>query len=101
MRLPRSVTEYTRLDKIRRKVIRKELEISGIQDVRSKHKTGSTILKEQKTSDFRNTPLTTNLDGEEIVDAPRKGGKAPVPEQVKRTKPWRKRMVMMMMTVSY
>jgi hypothetical protein len=34
----RSVKGYTRLDKIRSKVIRKELEISGIQDVRSKHK---------------------------------------------------------------
>ena len=34
----RSVERYTRLDKIRSKVIRKELEISGIQDVSSKHK---------------------------------------------------------------
>jgi len=34
----RSVKEYTRLDKITSKVIRKELEITGIQDVRSKHK---------------------------------------------------------------
>ena len=34
----RSVTGYTRLDKIRCEVIRKELEISGIQDVRLKHK---------------------------------------------------------------
>ena len=34
----RSVTGYTRLDKIRREVIRKELEISGIQDVRLKYK---------------------------------------------------------------
>jgi hypothetical protein len=34
----RSVKGYTRLDKIRSKVIRKELEISGIQDVRSRHK---------------------------------------------------------------
>jgi hypothetical protein len=43
----RSVKGYTRLNKIRSKVIRKELEISGIQDVRSKHKkTGSTLLKE-------------------------------------------------------
>ena len=33
-----SVKGYTRLDKIRSEVIRKELEISGIQDVRSKHK---------------------------------------------------------------
>ena len=34
----RSVKGYIRLDKIRSEVIRKELEISGIQDVRSKHK---------------------------------------------------------------
>ena len=36
--LLRSVKGYTRLYKIRNEVIRKELEISGIQDVRSKHK---------------------------------------------------------------
>jgi len=34
----RSVTGYTRLNKIRSEVIRKELEISGIQDVRLKYK---------------------------------------------------------------
>jgi hypothetical protein len=33
-----SVKGYTRLDKIRSKVIRKELEISGIQDMKSKYK---------------------------------------------------------------
>jgi len=38
MRFLRSVTRYTRLDKIRSEVIRKELEISGIQDVRLKYK---------------------------------------------------------------
>ena len=38
MRLLRSVKGYTRLDKIRSEVIRKELEISGIQDVRLKYK---------------------------------------------------------------
>jgi len=38
MRFPRGVKEYTRLDKIRSKVIRKELEISGIQDAKSKYK---------------------------------------------------------------
>ena len=38
MRLLRSVTGYKRLDKIRSKAIRKELEISGIQDVRLKDK---------------------------------------------------------------
>ena len=38
MRFLRSVKGYTRLDKIRNKVIIKELEISGIHDVRSKYK---------------------------------------------------------------
>jgi hypothetical protein len=38
MRFLRSVKGYTRLDKIRSEVIRKELKISGIQEVRSKHK---------------------------------------------------------------
>ena len=38
MRFVRSVQGYTRPDKIRSEVIRKELEISGIQDVRDKYK---------------------------------------------------------------
>ena len=38
MRFLRSVTGYIRLDKIRSEVIKKELEISGIQDVRLKYK---------------------------------------------------------------
>jgi len=38
MRFLRNVTGYTRLDKIRSEVIRKELQISGIQDVRLKYK---------------------------------------------------------------
>jgi hypothetical protein len=38
MRFLRSVTGYTRLDKIRNEDIRQELEISGIQDVRLKYK---------------------------------------------------------------
>ena len=38
MRFLGSVTGYTTLDKIRSEVIRKELEISGIQDVRLKYK---------------------------------------------------------------
>jgi hypothetical protein len=38
MRFLRSVTGYTRLDKIRNEDIRQELEISGIQDVRLKNK---------------------------------------------------------------
>jgi hypothetical protein len=38
MRFLRSVKGCTRLDKVRREVMRKEPEISGIQDVRSKYK---------------------------------------------------------------
>jgi len=38
MRFLRSVMGYTRLDKIRSEIIRKELEIPGIQDVRTKYK---------------------------------------------------------------
>ena len=46
MRFLRSVKGYTRLDRIRSEVIRKELEISGIQDVKLKYnKTGSTSWK--------------------------------------------------------
>jgi hypothetical protein len=37
MRFLRSVKGYTTPDKIRSEVIRKELEISEIKDVRSKH----------------------------------------------------------------
>ena len=37
-RFLRNVKGYTRLDKVRSGVIRKELEISGIQDVRDKYK---------------------------------------------------------------
>ena len=38
MRFLRSVKGYTRLDKIRSEVVRKELKISGIQYVKSKYK---------------------------------------------------------------
>ena len=38
MRFLRSVTGCKRLDKVRSEIIRKELEIPGIQDVRTKHK---------------------------------------------------------------
>jgi 23S rRNA A1618 N6-methylase RlmF len=50
MRFLRSVKGYTRLDKIRSEIIRK-LEISGIQEVSTKHKIGSTNLKEWITLD--------------------------------------------------
>jgi hypothetical protein len=48
-------------------------------------------LKERTTPDSRNTPSTTNLEEEEIVDAPGNYGNATIPEQVKRPNPWRKK----------
>jgi hypothetical protein len=53
-------------------------------------------LKEWTTPHTRNTPSTTNLEEEEIVDAPGNDGNESMPEQVKRPKPWRKIMMMMM-----
>jgi hypothetical protein len=50
---------------------------------------------EWKTPDFRNTPSTTNLKGEEVEDAPGKDGNASMPEQVKRPNPWREMMIIM------
>jgi len=38
MRFPRNVKGYTSLDKIRSEIIRKELVIPGIQDVKTKYK---------------------------------------------------------------
>jgi len=42
---------------------------------------------------------TTNPEEEEIVDAPGNDGNASTPEWVKRPNPWRKMMMMMMMTL--
>jgi hypothetical protein len=57
------------------------------------HKTRSTIFKEWTTPDLRNTPSTTNLDEEEIVDALENDGNALMPKQVNRPNPWRKMII--------
>jgi hypothetical protein len=44
-------------------------------------------------------PSTTNLEEEEIVDAPGNVGHVPMPEQVKRPNPWMVMMMMMMMVM--
>jgi hypothetical protein len=49
------------------------------------------------TPDSRSTPSTTNLEEEEIVDAPGNDGNASMPGQVKRPNPWMMMMMMMMM----
>jgi hypothetical protein len=53
---------------------------------------------QHQTPHSRNTPSTTNLEEEEIVDAPGHVGNASMPEQFKRLNPWRKMMMMMMIT---
>jgi hypothetical protein len=47
-------------------------------------------LKEWTTPDSQSTPSTTNLEEEEIVDAPGNDGNALMPEQVRQPNPWRK-----------
>jgi len=93
----RSVKGYIRLDKIRSEVIRKELEISGIQDLRPKYK--QIWISHLERMDNTRLPkhATTNLEEEETVDVPGNDGNASMTEQVKRPNPWRKMMMMMMM----
>jgi hypothetical protein len=58
------------------------------------NKTGSTTLKERTTPDSRNTPTTTDLKEEEIVDDPENDGNASMPEQIKQPDPQRKTTTM-------
>ena len=68
LRFLRSVIRYTRLDKIRSEVIRKELEISGIQDVRLKYKQNWIIHFERM--DNNRLPKHALNYKEGVVDAP-------------------------------
>jgi len=52
-------------------------------------------MKEWTTPDSRNTPSTTNLEEEEIMDTLGNDGNTSMPEQVKQPNPWRDRMMMM------
>jgi hypothetical protein len=52
-------------------------------------------LKEWTAPDFRNTPSTTNLEEEEIVDALGNDDNASMSEYVNRPNPWRKIMMVM------
>jgi hypothetical protein len=56
-------------------------------------------LKEWTTPDFRNTPSTTNLEEEEIVDALGNDGNASMPEQVNRPNPWRKIIIIIIIII--
>ena len=58
-------------------------------------------MKEWTTPDFRNTPSTTILEEEKIVDALGNDGNGPMPEQVNRHNPWMMMIMMMMMMMRY
>ena len=58
-------------------------------------------MKEWTTPDFRNTPSTTGLVEDEIVDALGNDVNASMPEQVNRPNPWRKMMMMMMTMLNF
>jgi len=95
MRFLRSVKGYTRLDEIRSEFIRKEPEIYGIQDVKSIYKQNwINHLKKWTTTYFRNMPSTTDLEKEDIVDAPGNDGNGSMPKEFKRPNPWRKKKKM-------
>jgi len=51
-------------------------------------------LKEWTTPDSPDTPSTTNLEEEEIVDALGNDGNASMPEQVNQPNTWRMMMMM-------
>jgi hypothetical protein len=101
MRFLRRVKGYTRLDIIRSEVIRKDLEISGIQDVRSKYKQ-NWINHLRRMDDTRLPKRAFNYKplGRRIVDVPENDGNASMPEQVKRPNPRRKMMMMILLCVS-
>jgi len=70
----RSVKGYTTLDKIRSEVIREDLEISGIQDVRSKH-TQNWInhLERMDNTRLPKHALNYKIRGRRDCGRPRKG----------------------------
>jgi hypothetical protein len=71
----------------------KELEIAGIQDVRSKHKQNwINHLERMGNTRLPKHTLNYKLEEEEIVDALGNDGDVSMPEQVKRPNPWRKMM---------
>ena len=92
MRFLRSVKGYSRLDKIRSEVIRKELEISGIQDVRTKYKQ-NWINHFEKMDNTRLPKHALNYKprGRSDRGCPRRRWQRVDAEQVKRPNPWRRR----------
>ena len=88
MRFLRSIEGYTRLDKIRNEVIRKDLEISGTQDVRSKHKQNwIDHLERMDNTRLPKQALKHKPRGRRDRDALGNDCNASMPEQVKRPNP--------------
>ena len=56
-------------------------------------------MREWITTDNRNTPSNTNLEDEEIADAPGNDGNASMPEQVRRPNPWRKIIIIIIIII--
>jgi hypothetical protein len=99
IRFLRSVKGYTRLDKISSEVIRKELKISGIHDVRSKYSYKQNWISHLERMDNTRLPkhaLNCKPRGRRDRGRPRKDGNTSMPEQVKRRNPWRKMMMMIL-----
>jgi hypothetical protein len=97
MRFLRSVKGYTRLDKIRNEVIRKELKISGMQDVISKHKQNwINHIERMDNTKLSKHALNYKPRGRRDRGPPRKDGNASMMEKVKIPNPWRKKMMIMM-----
>jgi hypothetical protein len=104
-RLEAAEMRFLRSVKIRQNKKRsheKELEISGIQDVRSKCKQNSTYhLERMDNTRLPTYALNYNLEEEEIVDALGNDGNTSMLEQVKRPNPWRKMMIMICSEVTH
>jgi len=73
MRFIRSIKGYTRLDKIRSEIMRKELEIPGIQDVRTKYKQNwISQLERMANTRLPKHALNNKLRGQSDHGRPRK-----------------------------
>jgi hypothetical protein len=83
-------------------VIRKELEISGKQDVRSEHKQNwINHLERMDTTRLPKYALNYRPRGRKIVDALGKDGNASMPEHVTRPNPWRKMMMIFLVSLIF
>jgi len=90
----RSSKGYTRLDKIRSEVIRKELEISGIQDVRPKHKQNwINHLERMDNTRLPKHALNYKARGRRDRGRPRKRWQCVDAGTGQRPNPWRKIMI--------